>query len=183
MKNKVLELKALDGSTWHIPVDIVIASYRAYYTDDTDGPDDEQIADWAQNNMNWTDVRARARQVSDADEANMEDSWANGDMEVIEVDEPAPAAQPPASAPTSFAIERSLPNAMLQKLFKGVGLVRGIETSIVLGADADHLAVIRAIAADGLLMEKTPERRLVLEALRTACERTLALQQPAQVTA
>ncbi|KVN83458.1 hypothetical protein [Burkholderia ubonensis] len=181
MKNKVLKLAALDGSKWHIPVDVVVASYRAYYTQETGYPGDDEVADWAQNNMNWADVKAQARQVSVADPANMEDSWANGDMEVIEVDAPVPATQPAAAAPTSFAIERSMPNAALQKLFKNAGLVRGIETSIVLGGDADHLAVIQAIATDGLLVEATQERRLVLEAIRQACARTIALQQPAQV--
>lgn len=182
MKNKVLELKALDGSKWHIPASMIEASYRAHYTQDTDPLTDDDLTDWAQNNMNWADVKAQARQVSDADPSNMEDSWCNGELDVVEVEQPAqPAADAPPAAPSSFAIERSMPNATIQKLFKKAGLVRGIDTSIVLGGDADHLAVIQAIATDGLLVDTVPERRLVLEAIRTACVRTLALQQPAQV--
>jgi hypothetical protein len=201
-KNKVLALTALDGSVFHIPLEPIIASAAAYYADrmfagskerghayavEEFKEQPERLIEWAQNDMNWADVKAHAVRVKLADPIDMADSWVNGRMEVIEV-EPAPSAQPAAStpplaAPTSFAVERSLPNPMLQKLFKGAGLVRGIETSLVLGADADHLAIIHAIATDGLAVEKTQVRRLVLDGIRTACERTLALQQPAQVAA
>jgi len=72
------------------------------------------------------------------------------------------------------------PSNTLGGLFNRAGLTKGIETSIVLAKDADHLLVIQAIAADGLTSETTPERRMVLEAIRTAVERTLALQGVAQ---
>jgi len=72
------------------------------------------------------------------------------------------------------------PSDALGGLFKRAGLVKGIETSIVLGADADHLLVIQAIAEDGLSVETTPERRMLLEGIRRAVEQTLALQEPKQ---
>jgi hypothetical protein len=71
----------------------------------------------------------------------------------------------------------SEPSAALGSLFAKAGLVRGVETSVVLGKDADHLLVIQAIAEDGLTVETTPERRMLLEGIRRAVEQTLALQQ------
>jgi hypothetical protein len=71
---------------------------------------------------------------------------------------------------------RPQPSKALGELFKKGGLVPGIETSIVLAPDADHMEVIAALAADALTSETTPERRMVLEAIRVACERTRALQ-------
>jgi hypothetical protein len=69
------------------------------------------------------------------------------------------------------------PSDALGKLFQKAGLSKGIETSIVLADDANHLLVIQAIAADGLMVEKTPEIRMLLEGIALACEKTLALQQ------
>jgi hypothetical protein len=77
--------------------------------------------------------------------------------------------------PTARAAAR--PSDALGKLFQKAGLTKGIDTSIVLGADANHLLVIQAIAADGLSVEKTPEIRMLLEGIAMACEKTLALQQ------
>jgi hypothetical protein len=74
------------------------------------------------------------------------------------------------------------PSDALGKLFKRAGLTKGIDTSIVLGADANHLLVIQAIAADGLMVERTPEIRMLLEGIALACEKTLALQQPKDAT-
>jgi hypothetical protein len=78
--------------------------------------------------------------------------------------------------PTTRAAAR--PSDALGKLFKNAGLTKGIDTSIVLGHDANHLLVIQAIAADGLLVEKTPEVRMLLEGIARACGQALALQQP-----
>jgi hypothetical protein len=80
--------------------------------------------------------------------------------------------------PIPLARAAATPSNALGKLYTKAGLVKGVETSIVLGPDANHLAVIQAIAAAGLTVEKTPEVRAVLEAIRRACEQTLALQQP-----
>jgi hypothetical protein len=82
--------------------------------------------------------------------------------------------------PVAIARGVPVPSNTLGGLFTRAGLTKGIDTSIVLGKDADHLLVIQAIAADGLTTETTPERRMVLEAIRTAVERTLALQGVAQ---
>ena len=68
------------------------------------------------------------------------------------------------------------PSDALGKLFKKAGLTKGIETSVMLAEDANHLLVIQAIAADGLMVEKTPEIRMLLEGIALACEKTLSLQ-------
>jgi hypothetical protein len=69
------------------------------------------------------------------------------------------------------------PSAKLGELFTKAGIVHGVETSVVIGKDADHLLVIAAIAEDALQVEKTPERRMLLQGIREAITRTLALAQ------
>lgn len=93
---KVLVLTALDGSKWNVPVAVVEKSFYAHYGEDEGYPGDDEITDWAQNNMNWADVKSHATKVKGADPLNMDDSWANGDMEVIDLAPPRPAAGFPA---------------------------------------------------------------------------------------
>ncbi len=106
---KKLELTALDGSVFHIPLEPIIASAtksacsvmfaqdaeraRAY-TERSFADDPALLIEWARNDMNWTDVRDHAVRVSEADPIDMEDSWANGKMAVIGEDDPAPLASP-----------------------------------------------------------------------------------------
>lgn len=179
--NRVLALTAFDGSVYHVPLAVIAASWREHYKDETEKPDDDELIAWAENNMNWSDVSAQARQVKKPDPLDMDDAWVDGKMQIV--DAPTPAVPDPVADPAVQAatLARPMPNKTLGKLLSNAGLVRGIETSIVLGHDDDHLSVIQAIAADGLKVEKTQERRLVLEAIRQACARTIALQQPAQV--
>ena len=76
------------------------------------------------------------------------------------------------------------PSDKLAQLFVKAGIARGIETTVVLGPDADPLEVIEAIAADAFEHEQTNERRAVLAAIRMACAKTRALAiQPAQQAA
>jgi hypothetical protein len=96
---KVIELTALDGSKWHIPAALVAASYSAYYKGDA--PDDSELTDWAQNNMNWSEVKTHSVQVEAPDENNMEDSWANGEMEVVERETPLFELEPPRATEAS----------------------------------------------------------------------------------
>jgi hypothetical protein len=46
--------------------------------------DDEQIADWAQNFMNWDEVKAHAKQVKESQPPDYADGWVNGAWEVGE---------------------------------------------------------------------------------------------------
>jgi hypothetical protein len=88
-----------DGSEWVVPVSVIAADRAAYYAprnhngdlvasmaatlEEFDG-DDELIADWAQNNMGWDEVKAHAKQVKEPQPPDYEDGWVNGAWEVGE---------------------------------------------------------------------------------------------------
>jgi predicted DNA-binding transcriptional regulator YafY len=86
------------------------------------------------------------------------------------------------STTTPVTRAKAQPSDKLGQLFVKAGIARGIETTVVLGPDADPLEVIEAIAADAFPHEKTPERAAVLAAIRTACAKTRALVITAQPT-
>ena len=81
-----------DGSEWAVPVSVIAAHRSATVTvrevdpDDTAElfEDDEQIADWAQNDMNWDEVKAHAKQVKEPQPPDYADGWVNGAWEVGE---------------------------------------------------------------------------------------------------
>jgi hypothetical protein len=101
---RVIELEALDGSKWYIPAAIVQASWAAHYGEtfaENEELDEDELLDWAKGDMNWSDVREHARQVKEADPCDMQESWTEGDMAVIDVDMP-PSCDPvgaPATTP------------------------------------------------------------------------------------
>jgi hypothetical protein len=85
-----------DGSKWAVPVSI-IAGYRAKHyahefggdierslNEDT-GPlfdaDRFEIEDWAQNNMNWDDVKPYAVRIEGA-KCDYQEGWSNGEHEI-----------------------------------------------------------------------------------------------------
>jgi hypothetical protein len=92
---RVIELVTTHGSIWRIPAKIVCHDRAMYYRNRSDDYDvyqsefdfcvenDDEIIDWAKNNMNWYDVKKDARLVWAAEE-NMDHEWIEGDMEVIE---------------------------------------------------------------------------------------------------
>ncbi|MDF0506565.1 hypothetical protein POK33_38085 [Burkholderia cenocepacia] len=100
-----MQLTALDGSKWNIPVEVIARDHAAYYAPiEFDGDverslrdgtmpifaDDEfEVREWASNNMNWSDVKAHAVLVSGPEPVNMEDSWMEGEKRVIDVPEAA----------------------------------------------------------------------------------------------
>jgi hypothetical protein len=103
---KLLELTALDGSKWVIPLTVIARNHGEYYAPiEHDGDiekataealemfesDEDAATDWAANNMNWSDVREHATMVKGADDTDMQDSWIEGDMVVIDGAEPAAA--------------------------------------------------------------------------------------------
>lgn len=87
-----------DGSRWSVPI-LPIARNRArHYASEFDGDierslnedtlplfrsDDYEVYDWAQNNMNWSDVVDLATKEEDPDPVDYQDGWVNGDKEVI----------------------------------------------------------------------------------------------------
>jgi hypothetical protein len=44
--------------------------------------DPDEVADWAQNNMDWDDVKDVAKLVH-SDEPDYQEGWVNGDYEVV----------------------------------------------------------------------------------------------------
>ena len=91
---KVLVFTPSDGSIWHIPAD-VIAKHRANYYSKGD-PEvyirefesglsaNYALIDWAQNNMDWSDVQPFAKQINPPS-PDYQDDWVNGDVGAKEV--------------------------------------------------------------------------------------------------
>lgn len=87
-----------NGQKWAVPVER-IAFNRAHFYAKKDGisfdeslksdtiplfeSDDFEIEDWAQNNMDWSDVEKYAKLVSDPDYF-FQDEWVNGEHEIID---------------------------------------------------------------------------------------------------
>lgn len=83
-----------DGSEWSVPVYLIAENRARHYADmDFDGDlsaslkedtlplfaaDPKEIADWAQNNMSWTEVESHAICVKPARAANPELGWMTG---------------------------------------------------------------------------------------------------------
>ena len=74
-----------DGSEWAVPVDVIGESYAAHYGAPTDSED--ELRDWAENDMEWHQVRLRARCISQG-VVDYEDGWANGEKRFEEIELP-----------------------------------------------------------------------------------------------
>lgn len=87
-----------DGSVWSIPVDVIAKNRAEFFVltgyfetieeslEDTIQlfeSDDYSIEDWAENNMNWSDVSGIAKMVSPASNIKFQEGWMNGDKEVV----------------------------------------------------------------------------------------------------
>jgi hypothetical protein len=86
-----------DGSKWAVPVSIIAGDRAKAYahefggsvekslSEDT-GPlfdaDAFEIEDWAQNNMNWDDVKAYAVRIENT-KCDYQEGWVNGAHEVL----------------------------------------------------------------------------------------------------
>ena len=90
-----------DSSKWDIPAKIIAEDRAKYYAEhDTKTQfgllfdavfkqelengltNDYEIHDWAENNMNWSDVKAIAVKVL-TKEVDFQEGWLNGEKEVI----------------------------------------------------------------------------------------------------
>jgi hypothetical protein len=83
-----------DGSVWAVPVAAIVASARRYYeanrTEDSAAElmveleaDDTLVVEWAEGDMNWSEVSEIARQVSAPTLPDYQEGWMNGDKEII----------------------------------------------------------------------------------------------------
>jgi len=96
MREKNYIITMPDGSKWSVPVKVIAKSRAEYYADDFGGDllesldetykdfeaDDFEVNDWAQNNMNWEDVEAKATQVSPPENVDYDEGWVNGEKEI-----------------------------------------------------------------------------------------------------
>ncbi|EKY1962279.1 hypothetical protein RA241_003668 [Cronobacter sakazakii] len=96
--HKFITVTMPDNSVWKIPTD-VIARHRAAYYAQADGTTMEdslekdtlplfhqcpyEIEDWAENNMNWSDVVPHATMIRPG-EVDYDDGWANGEKAFVE---------------------------------------------------------------------------------------------------
>jgi len=89
-----------DGSEWAIKVELVARDRATYFTDkEKPGSDeqveafyrefnytmthDDEIVDWAVNNMNWSDVEKWAWQIKPAPNINFQEGWVNGPHRIV----------------------------------------------------------------------------------------------------
>lgn len=82
-----------DGSVWEIPVQVIVDSRDEHYREDAEDTigfirkgslDSSEIADWAGNNMNWSDVERFASPVpAKSKKVDWEDGWSNGEKEIV----------------------------------------------------------------------------------------------------
>lgn len=96
---KVLRITMPDGSKWDVPAKLVAANRARFYAekgDDYEGEfdfamgDEYTLRDWAAGNMDWSDVEAEARKVSERvlEPVDYQEGWVNGDKEVLEAPGP-----------------------------------------------------------------------------------------------
>lgn len=84
-----------DGSRWAVPIDLIARNRAECYADEYGGDverslaedtlplfasDTFEISDWAQNNMNWSEVSASA-ECRHPPECDYEKGWANGETD------------------------------------------------------------------------------------------------------
>jgi hypothetical protein len=101
---RFLKVTMPDGSRWAVPAEVVARSYADHYegTENTEGAEYKSsfneamgnasiLRDWAQNNMNWSDVAHCAKKVEPAPQpkVDFQEGWINGPMEVFDEKEGA----------------------------------------------------------------------------------------------
>jgi len=87
-----------NGQKWAVPVEKIAFNRAHYYAKKDETSFDEslkndtiplfesdefEIEDWAQNNMNWLDVKKYAKLISDTEDC-FQEGWMNGDHEITE---------------------------------------------------------------------------------------------------
>jgi hypothetical protein len=94
-----------DGSKWDVPAEIIVTSRAKYYAEldaaRGDGSyetlfnnelkyalaDPGLIKEWAENNMNWSDVSATATRwmAPVPEDVDYQDGWVNGRKEIVDL--------------------------------------------------------------------------------------------------
>jgi hypothetical protein len=100
---KYIHVTMPDGSKWRVKAEIVAASRATYYASDGRTPreaarwgleniyamtHDDELLDWAANNMNWTDVSRVAERVPEPTPGmspeQFQEGWVNGGKVVVD---------------------------------------------------------------------------------------------------
>lgn len=89
----IYRVEMTDGSLWDVPVQVIADSRDEFYrehNEDTIGSirdgtmDSSEIADWAQNDMNWSDVKEFAvKAEAKPKKIDWEEGWTNGEKEIV----------------------------------------------------------------------------------------------------
>ena len=94
--SKKYYLKFSDGSTWAVPLHVILMNHAEYYAykDGVDSmeylekesipffeADESNIEDWAKNNMNWDDVSIHAIQIRKP-ALDFQSEWTNSPVKI-----------------------------------------------------------------------------------------------------
>jgi len=97
---KMLTCVMADGSKWGVPVEMIARDRATHYASEFGGDverslaedtlplfeeDDYEIADWAVNNMNWSDFDGHQVKLEDAITPDFASDWLHGAREVEDV--------------------------------------------------------------------------------------------------
>ncbi len=95
MAEKWLRVTMPDGSQWDVPAWIIADNRARYYAvndPDTTYQDEfdvtlqeaSNLIEWAEGDMNWSDVVAHAVKVEEPADVDYQDGWVNGDKRIVE---------------------------------------------------------------------------------------------------
>lgn len=99
---KHMQVRMPDGSLWAVPVQVIAESYSKHYAKDYGGDldacmklhtaplfdsVDDAIYEWAENDMNWSDVAGHAVLVSQGKQVDWQGGWVSGEKKLITLGE------------------------------------------------------------------------------------------------
>lgn len=106
MAEDYLRVTMPDGSQYDVPCHLIAMDRAKYYAEKEAEKEGEktdketyneklieeynfaiknkdEIQDWASNNMDWDDVKAHAKKVTDNKDVDFQEGWVNGEKEVV----------------------------------------------------------------------------------------------------
>ena len=95
MKKRFLRVTMPDNSVWKVNVNEIAENKAEYYSEFKGAnyeeilkdtlEDNEELIDWAENNMEWSTVQSKAMKIRDG-QVDYEDGWHNGPKTIISED-------------------------------------------------------------------------------------------------
>ncbi len=96
---KYLRVEMPDKSLWDVPADLIANHRASYFAGQSKSPADtykeeyefgmeydSELQDWAENNLNWSQVKGYAVKVEGPHPVDYEDGWTNGEKEFVDHD-------------------------------------------------------------------------------------------------